>query len=101
MEFLLSFLPIVIYFLLIIILIIGIIFGLKAIKTMDKVDKIVDNVNEKMESLDSMFNIIDFITEKLSTISDKVVDFISSWVSKLWFQRSKKNIKEEEIEDYE
>ena len=99
MEFLLDFLPIVIYVFIITILVIGIIFGIKAIRTLDKVDKIVDDVNEKMESLDSMFNIIDFVSEKFSIISDRAIDFVSTWISKLWFQRSKKNIKEEE--DYE
>ena len=99
MEFLLTFLPVVIYFLIITILIIGIIFGIKAIKTMDKVDKIVDDVNEKMESLDSVFNIIDFASEKIASFSDKVIDVVGSLISKLWFNKSKKNIKEEE--DYE
>ena len=100
MEFLLDFLPIVIYFLIIAILVIGIIFGVKAIRTMDKVDRLVDDVQEKVESLDSMFNIIDFVTEKVSSVSDRVIDFVGNWVSKLWFRKSKKNIEEEE-EDYE
>jgi len=99
MEFLLTFLPIVIYFLLIAILVIGIILGIKAIKTMDKVDKIVDDVNDKMESLNSVFNIIDLVSEKVSTFSDKVIDVVSSLVSKLFFSKSNKNIEEEE--DYE
>ena len=99
MEFLLTFLPVVIYFLIIDILVIGIIFGIKAIKTMDKVDKIVDDVNEKMESLNSVFNIIDFASEKIASFSDKVIDVVSSLISKLWFNKSKKNIMEEE--DYE
>ncbi len=101
MEFLLDFLPIVIYILIIAILVIGIIFGIKAIKTMDKVDKLVDDVNDKMESLNSFFNIIDIVNEKVSVISDKLVDIVSTWISKLWFRKSKKNINEEEIEDYE
>ena len=99
MEFLLTFLPVVIYFLLIALLVIGIILGIKLIKTMDKVDKIVDDVNDKIESLDSMFNIIDFASEKIATISDKVIDVVGSLISKLWFKKSKKSIEEEE--DYE
>ena len=99
MEFLLTFLPVVIYFLLIALLVIGIILGIKLIKTVDKVDKIVDDVNDKIESLDSMFNIIDFASEKIATISDKVIDVVGSLISKLWFKKSKKSIEEEE--DYE
>lgn len=99
MDFLLTFLPVVIYFLLIALLIIGIVLGIKLIKTMDKVDKIVDDVNDKIESLDSMFNVIYFASEKIATISDKVIDIVGSLISKLWFKKSKKRIEEEE--DYE
>ena len=45
MEFWLTFLPLVIYILLIILLTIGIILGIKTIITMNKVEKVVDNVN--------------------------------------------------------
>ena len=100
MEFLTTFLPIVIYILIIAILVIGIIFGIKAIKTIDKVDKIVDDVNDKLESLNSMFNIMDIITDKVATFSDRVIDFVSSFIMKLWNKRSNKNIEEEE-ENYE
>ena len=48
MEFLLQFLPIVIYFLLIIILVIGIVLGIKSIITITKVEKVVDDVNDKV-----------------------------------------------------
>lgn len=96
MDFLLTFLPIVIYILLIAILTIGIILGIKLIKTVDKVDKTVDNVNEKLESLDSMFNIIDIATDKIASFSDRLIDGVSSFISKLWFRKSKRNIEEEE-----
>ena len=46
MSFLLEFLPIIIYILLIIILIIGIILAIKCLITLDKVEKVVDNVDE-------------------------------------------------------
>ena len=45
MDFWLSFLPIIIYVLLIILLIIGIILGIKSIITINKVEKVVDDVN--------------------------------------------------------
>ena len=65
MDFWLSFFPIIIYILLIIILIIGIILGIKSIITINKVEKVVDDVNEKVESLNGVFQIIDFTTDKL------------------------------------
>ena len=66
MEFWLTFLPLVIYILLIILLVVGIVLGIKTIITMTKVEKVVDNVNEKVESLNSVFNLIDFTTDKIA-----------------------------------
>lgn len=99
MEFLQNFLPILIYFLLIIILIVGIILGIKFIRTLTKVEKVVDDVNEKVQSLNGFFHVIDFATDKIVSLSDKVVEGVSHLVSKLFFSRKKKskNIEEEEI----
>ena len=44
-------LPIIIMILLIIFLIIGIVLGIKAIIALDKAEKVIDNVNEKIQSL--------------------------------------------------
>ena len=98
MDFWLSFLPIIIYILLIIILIIGIILGIKSIITINKVEKVVDDVNVKVESLNSLFQIVDFTADKLVSITDKVVDGISSFASRLFFKK-KKNKKEEEEDE--
>lgn len=94
MDFWLSFLPIIIYVLLIILLIIGIILGIKSIITINKVEKVVDDVNEKVESLNGLFQIVDFTTDKLVSITDKVIDGVSSLASKLFF-RKKKNKEDE------
>ena len=50
-EFLQVFLPLVVYILLIIILVVGIIIGLKTIKTLDKLNQVVDDVSKKVSSL--------------------------------------------------
>ena len=97
MDFWLSFLPIIIYVLLIILLIIGIILGIKSTITINKVEKVVDDVNEKVESLNGLFQIVDFTTDKLVSITDKVIDGVSSLASKLFF-RKKKN-KEDETDE--
>lgn len=96
MEFWLSFLPIVIYLLLIVILIIGIILGIQSINAMKKVNKVVDDVNNKVESLNGLFSLIDYTTDKLSTFSDMLVEGVSGIISKL-FHRKKK--KEEEYDE--
>ena len=94
MEFWLNFLPLMVYILLIILLVVGIILGIKTIITMNKVEKVVDNVNEKVESLNSIFNIIDFTTDKIANITDKMVEFAGNIFNKIWHR--KKIEKEEE-----
>lgn len=95
-EFLGEFLPIVIYLLLIVLLIVGIILGIKLIITMDKVEKVVDDVNDKVKSLDNFFSIIDFTTDKIALFSDKVVSVLSSGVIKLFSLLKKRKEKEED-----
>lgn len=100
MNFLLNFLPIIIYFLLIIILVIGIILGIKSIITLNKVEKVVDNVNDKVQTLNGFFHIIDYTTDKLALATDKVVEGLSSFISKLLFsKKNKKKDKESELEN--
>ncbi len=94
MEFWISFLPIVIYVLIIILLIVGIILGIKTIITMNKVEKIVDNVNEKFEALSPLFNLLDFATDRLSSLSDTVVEFFTGMLGKL-FTKGKKGSDDE------
>lgn len=95
MEFWLTFLPLVIYILLIILLLVGIILGIKTIITMNKVEKVVDNVNEKVESLNNVFNLIDFTTDKLAAFTDRIVDIVGTIFSKLLFKKKRKK------DDYE
>ena len=98
MDLLHNLLPIIIYFLLIIILIIGIILGIKSIRTLGKVEKVVDDVNDKVQSLNGFFNLIDFTTDKIVGFTDKIVDGITFLGSKLFF-RNKRKKKNEERED--
>jgi uncharacterized protein YoxC len=65
-DFLGQMLPIIIYILLIGLLIIGIIIGIKLIITMNKVEKIVDDVDKKVQSLNGFFNAINFATDKIN-----------------------------------
>ena len=96
-NFLSELLPIVIYILLIVVLIIGIIIGIKFIITMTKVEKVVDDVNEKVQSLNSFFSVIDFTTDKIARFSDSIVSVITSGLIKIF--NIFKNKKKEENED--
>lgn len=94
-SFLQTFLPIVIYFLLIILLIIGIILGIRSIQTLNKVDKVVDDVNDKVQTLNGFFNLVDFTTDKIVSITDKVVEGVSGLIGNVFKRKSVKNDEEE------
>ena len=87
--------PVILYTLGAILLIVLIILCLKVIGTLKKVDKVVDDVENKVGKLDGVFSIIDKSTDAVSLVSDKIIDLVSSAVMKI-FSR-KKNKKEEVI----
>ncbi len=91
-------LPIVIYFLLIVLLVVAIWIGIKLIITMNKVDDILEDISEKAKSLDKLFNIIDFATDRVSMVSDTVINFVSSAFSKLFKKRNTKKVKVDDDE---
>ena len=96
MDFLLQFLPIVIYLLLIVIIIVGIILGIKLIITIDKVDKIIDDVNTKIERVTPLFDSLGMISDKVGGFFATVISTIESIVTKI-FTRNKKE--ESEIDE--
>jgi len=87
MSFWLEFLPIVIYILLIIILIVGIILGIRFLVLLGKAERIMDDVNRKVKSLDGVFHIIDTATDKIVLVTDKVVEGVTSFVTKMFFNK--------------
>ena len=57
--------------------------GIKLIKTLKKVDNVIDDVNEKMDKVDGVFDIIDKTADYASGISDKIISGISSFIGLL------------------
>ena len=96
MEFLSAFLPIILYILLAILLVILIILGLKMINIINRCEIIADDVERKIHSLDRLFNVIDNMSDKLSSVSDRMIMFVSNIISNL-FKRKKR--KEENIDE--
>lgn len=89
-------LPIVLYILGSILLVVLIILGIKLIITMDKIENTVDNINKKVDSLNGFFSVIDFTTDKLATMSDKVVEGITSLIRKIFYRnKEREDIKDE------
>lgn len=91
-----EFLSILLTISLIILVIICIILGIRLMKTLKKVDNVIDDVNEKMEKVDGVFSIIDKTTDYASSISDKIVNLISNFISGLF--RKKKGTDNDEQE---
>lgn len=87
-------LPLLLYLVATVLLIILIILVIKLIKTMNKIDKIVDDVDRKVKSLDGVFSIIDFCTDKISSVTNKLVDRLTKLV--IGFGKKKYNDEEEE-----
>ena len=89
-------LPIIIYILLIVLIVISIIIGIKVIITMNKVEKVVDNIEQKVNSLNYIFGAIETTSMKLAGIYERILEFITGLVEKLFI--SKKTRKEDENE---
>ena len=84
-----TFLPILLYILGIILMVIPIILGIKAIQMMDKMDRIMDNIEDKVNSLNGMFAVINKTTDSIDLISSKVVGVVTNTIGRL-FRRKKK-----------
>ena len=89
-----EFLLIMLYVCLIALVIIFIILGIKLIKTLNKVDKIMDDVNLKMTKVDGVFSLIDKTTDFAAGVSDKIINGINSFIN-LILRRKKGNDEDE------
>ena len=91
-------LPVILYIVAIILLIILIIVGLRLIKILDKVDRVVDNIDEKVNTFNGAFAVLKRAADGVASISDNFVFAATSAISKL-FGKFRGNYKEED--DYE
>ena len=97
MQFLSQILPIIIYILLIIFIIVGIILGIKLIFTIEKINKLIDDVNNKIEKVTPLFNAVGFVSNKMNNVFGLVSNKVEFAINKLFSK--KKN--ERKNEDYE
>ena len=98
MESLSQILPIFIYVLLIVLIVVCIILGIKIIITIDKVTKVVDDVNEKIEKVTPIFNTVGMISDRMSNVLATVFGFVESLIGRLFLKNNKKNEESEEDE---
>lgn len=80
-------LPVILYILGAILLTCLIVLTVKLIITMNKIEKLVDNINEKVRTLDKVFEIIGLVTGKFTAITDKIVDVTAGIIEKVFHKR--------------
>ena len=83
-------LPIMLYISLIILVIFLIALVIRLMKTLNRVDTILDDVNRKMIKVDGLFDIIDRTTDAASHVSDKIISGISNAINFV-FRRKRGN----------
>lgn len=86
-------LPLILYLTATILLTFLIVLCIKLIKTMNKVDRIIEDVDKKVKSLDGVFSLIDFCTDKISHLTNSLVDRLTNLV--IGFGKKKYNNKED------
>ena len=87
MDFLLEALPVLIYLLSAILLVYIIILVNKLIKTVDKTNTILDDIEEKSQSLNNLFYMIDSVSDTVASINDRVVDGLTGLIGKIFFRK--------------
>lgn len=101
MELLSTVLPIILYIVAIVLLVILIILGLRLIKVLDNVDRLVGNLEEKVDAFNGAINLIGKAGDTLNSVSDSLLVGVTSFVTKILGKRKNKMKEEEEEEYYE
>ena len=90
MELLLnSIFPVLLYTAGIILLVVLIILGIRLIQILNKVDRVVDNVEEKVNSLNGVFDVVNKATDTLALVGESVVGTIAGFVSRIFNKKNK------------
>ena len=88
-----EFLPVVLYVVVITLVIILSILGVKLIMLVNKLNRISDNVETKVNSLNGIFSVVDKISSTGSMVFDRVANSIVDTIGK--FRKKKKEDKDE------
>ena len=76
-------LPVVLYILGAILLVALIVLTVKLTITVHKIDKIVDNITDKVTALDGVFSIVSAVSNKFTFITDKVVNIMYTLIEEI------------------
>ena len=95
-----GFLQILLYVLGAVLLVALIILVIKLVYSVNRINSILDNVENKMRTFDKAFVAVDKMVDSFSMVSDKVVDGVASVINKIFTHKRKtRNIKEREEEE--
>lgn len=90
MEFVNVFLPVLMYSLLSVLIVVLIVLGIRLLDTVNRVNKLLDDVEKKMDSMNGLFNVMDFVTTKATIVTDTIASTIMGAVSNLVKKRKQK-----------
>ena len=90
MEFVNVFLPVLVYSLLSVLIVVLIVLGIRLLETVNRVNKLLDDVEKKMDSMNGLFNVMDFVTTKATVLTDTIASTIIGVVSNLVKKRKQK-----------
>ena len=77
-------LPVILYILGSVLLVALIVLTIKLIITMNKIEKVVDNITVKVKTLDDLFTVIGSISGKVATLTDRAVDSVALLIDKIF-----------------
>lgn len=84
-------LPVLLYTFGIILLIVLIILGIRFILILNKLERVVDNIDGKVNSLNGLFSIIDKATDSIAIFSDSIVNTVAGLVFKIFKRKKRKD----------
>jgi len=97
MEFLQTFLPILLYILGAVLLGVSIYLIIKLLDTVDKLNVLLDDIEDKAQSLNGVFDAVENVGDTLNSVNFKVAGVLSNVVGKISkFKRKKKREIEED-----
>jgi len=91
--------PIILYFLGAVLLIVVIILVTRLISTVDKVNVLLDDVEDKSQKLNGLFDAFEKLGDTVSAANNKVTGFIAGIASKMFKEKKKKKKVKIEEED--
>ena len=103
MDVLYDIFPLVLYFLGAVLLVVIIFLIVKLEATVEKINILLDDIEQKSQSLNTLFDAIEEVGSGISNFNGKVSAAVSKLIGKVLNRKkkSKKNRKEEEMDEYE